>query len=126
MGEAAEQTARDWAGNFRAYALAWGVPSLAIIAGSPMDAPTRTLVWSAALLWMGTACLMNARRCGRMHCRFTGPFYLALIVPVVLQGYGLVPLGPYAWWILGAVILFGGKIVWWASEAAWGKFSTPH
>lgn len=125
MGEAAERIAKDWAGNFRAYALAWGVPSLAIIAGFSVDAPTRALVWSAALLWMGTACLMNARRCGRMHCRFTGPFYLALIVPVVLQGYGLVPLGPYAWWILGAVILFGGKIIWWATEATWGKFSTP-
>lgn len=125
MGEAAEQTAKDWAGDFRAYALAWGVPSLAIIAGSLVDPPARTTVWSAALLWMGTACLVNARRCRRTHCRFTGPFYLALIIPVVLQGYGLVPLGPYAWWILGAAILFGAPIIWWTTEAVWGKFSTP-
>ncbi len=126
MPNASEPAAKDWAGNFRAYALAWGVPSLAIIAGSLVDAPARTMIWSAALLWMGTACLMNARRCGRTHCRFTGPFYLALIIPVVLQGYGLVSLGPYAWWILGAAILFGGKIICWTTEAAWGKFSTPH
>ena len=125
MSEAAKRIAKDWAGNFRTYALAWGAPSLAIVSGSLVDPPARTLVWSAALLWMGTACLMNARRCGRVHCRFTGPFYLALIIPVVLQGYGLVSLGPYAWWILGAAILFGGKIIWWATEAAWGKFSTP-
>lgn len=125
MSEAAEQTAKDWAGNIRAYALAWGVPSLAIIAGFLVDASARTVIWLAALLWMGAACLMNARRCGRTHCRFTGPFYLALIIPVALNGFGLIPLGPYAWWILGAAILFGGKIIWWATEAAWGKFSTP-
>lgn len=74
---------------------------------------------------MGTACLMNARRCGRTHCRFTGPFYLFLIVPVLLHGFELLPLGTYAWWILGAAILAGGMIIWWATEAIWGKFSTP-
>ncbi len=125
MTETAHRTAKDWAGNLRAYALAWGVPSLAIIAGSLFDAPARVVIWSVALIWMGTACLMNSRRCGRTHCRFTGPFYLALIIPVLLHGFGLFPLGPYAWWILGAAILFGGKIIWWATEAAWGKFSTP-
>jgi hypothetical protein len=125
MTEAAEQTARDWAGNVRAYALAWGVPSLAIIAGSLVDAPARTAIWTVALIWMGTACLMNSRRCGRTHCRFTGPFYLFLIVPVLLHGFGLISLGPYAWWILGATILLGGTVIWWATEAAWGKFSRP-
>jgi len=28
---------------------------------------------------MGTACILNARRCGRTHCRYTGPYYLAMI-----------------------------------------------
>ena len=125
MSEVGERTAKDWAGNFRAYALAWGLPSLIIIAGSLVDAQARTMIWSAVLLWMGTACLMNARRCGRTHCRFTGPFYLFLIIPVVFLGYGLTSLGSYDWWILGAVILFGGKIIWWASEVAWRKFATP-
>lgn len=125
MSEASGRTAKDWAGNIRTYALAWGAPLLAIIAGSLVDVPARTAIWTGALVWMGSACLMNAGRCGRMHCRFTGPFYLVLIIPVLLHGFGLFLLGPYAWWILGAVILFGGKIVWWATEAAWGKFSMP-
>ena len=121
--EGSEQAAKDWAGDARAYALAWGVPSLAVIAASFANGPARTAVWVMALIWMGTACLTNARRCGRTHCRYTGPFYLVLIVPVLLHGIGLVPLGPYAWWILGATILLGGKIIWWATEAVWGKFS---
>jgi hypothetical protein len=96
---------------------------LAIVASAFAEVPARTAVWALALAWMGSACLINARRCGRTHCRFTGPFYLALIVPVLLLGLGLLPLGPLGWWILGAVILVGGKIIWWATEAAWGKFS---
>ena len=125
MTEAAYRAARDWAGGVRAYALAWGVPSLAVVAGALVAAPQRTSIWVAALIWMGTACLVNARRCGRTHCRYTGPYYLVLTVPVLLHGFGWSPLGLYAWWILGAAILFGGKIIWWATETAWGKFSTP-
>jgi hypothetical protein len=121
----AEPAAKDWAGDARAYGLAWGLPSLVVIAASFADPPARTGIWVVALIWMGSACLTNARRCGRTHCRYTGPFYLVLIVPVLLHGGGLVPLGPYAWWILGATILLGGKIIWWATEAAWGKFSAP-
>lgn len=125
MTEITDQAAKDWAGNLRSYALAWGVATLAIVAGAFVGAPERTVIWTVALIWKGTACLINARRCGRVHCRFTGPFYFLLIVPVVLQGTGLVSLGPYAWWILGTTILIGGKILWWATETAWGKFSAP-
>ena len=125
MTETATRSARDWVGDRRAFALAWGLPIIALIAGSYADAPTRTVIWVAALIWMGAACLANARRCGRTHCRYTGPFYLLLTVPVALHGFGVVPLGSYGWWILGAAILLGGKIIWWATEAAWGKFSAP-
>ena len=125
MTDAPGKTAKDWAGNLRTFGLVWGLPLLAILASAFADVPVRTAVWTLALIWMGSACLMNARRCGRTHCRFTGPFYLALIVPVLLLGLGLLPLGPYGWWILGAVIVVGGKVIWWATEAAWGRFSTP-
>lgn len=70
---------------------------------------------------MGTACVLNARQCGRTHGRYTGPFYLAMIVPVIVLGSG--PGGIYAWLILGGVILLGSKLLWWATERAWGKFS---
>jgi len=114
--------ANDWAGSVGAFAVAWGVPSVAVVGGAFLDVLPRTAIWSVALIWMGTACLMNARRCGRIHCRYTGPYYLALIVPVVLLGSGQLPFGDVAWWVVGGLILFGGKIIWWATETVWGKY----
>ena len=121
----AREAATDWAGNLRSYLLLWGVPLLAVAGGALVDPPLRTGVWIAALVWMGAACLMNARRCGRTHCRYTGPFYLLLTIPVLLDGLGLIFLGTTGWWLLGLAILFGGKLIWWTTEAAWGKYSTP-
>jgi hypothetical protein len=80
-------------------------------------------MWLIALAWMGTACLLNARRCGRTYCRFTGRYYLAMIIPVLILGSGIASVGLYGWLALGALIIFGSKIISWASERTWGKFS---
>jgi hypothetical protein len=83
----------------------------------------RVVVWIVALIWMGTACILNARRCKRTHCRYTGPYYLAMTAPVVALGLGIVSAGIYAWVVLGVLILAGSKLIWWATERAWGEFS---
>ena len=57
------------------------------------------------------------------HCRYTGPYYLAMIAPVLVIASGSVSAGLYGWFLLGVLILAGSKIVWWATERAWGKFS---
>lgn len=113
----------DWADSVGGYALAWGLPILVIVAASFLADRAQAVVWSLALAWMGIACIANARRCGRVHCRFTGPYYLLLIVPVLLHGSRLVSFGRYAWWILAALILLGGKVIWWATETMWGKYA---
>jgi hypothetical protein len=95
------------------------------VAGLLASAPLRTGFWVVALAWMGIACLINARQCGRTHCRYTGPYYLAMIIPVLVVGTGVVPLDLYGWLALGFVILGGGYAIWWATERAWGKFSIP-
>ncbi len=43
--------------------------------------------------------------------------------PVVALGSGLVAAGIYAWLVLVGVILLGSKLLWWATERAWGKYS---
>jgi len=120
---ATSQSSIDWAGSVRSYGLLWGVPVGAIIVGLLIDVPARTLIWIIALAWMGTACILNARRCGRTHCRFTGPYYLAMIIPVLALGSGLVSSRLSAWVGLAVLIILGSKLIWWATERAWGKFS---
>ncbi len=113
----------DWAGSIRAYGSMWGTPVAVMAAGLLVDLPARAAIWTVALVWKGAACILNARRCGRTHCRFTGPYYLAMILPVLALGTGIAPSGLYEWLALGAVIILGSKIIWWATERRWGKFS---
>lgn len=113
----------DWLRSPRTNLLAWWVPQAAIVAALFAPVLARTVIWIGALTWMGTACILNASRCGRTHCRYTGPHYLAMMVPVVVLGTGLVSVGAYAWVPLAAVILLGCKLIWRATERAWGKFS---
>ena len=122
MSSVAKSTA-DWVGNARANILAWWIPKGTIIAALFAPVPVRAAVWIVALVWMGTACILNSRRCGRTHCRYTGPYYLAMIAPVVLLASGLVAVNFYAWLALAALIVVGGWLIWWATERAWGKFS---
>lgn len=116
-------SSRDWLRSPHTSLLAWWIPQAAILAGLFAPVPVRTAIWIIALIWMGTACVLNAKRCGRTHCRFTGPYYLAMIIPVLALGLGVISLGLSAWVVLGVVIILGGKIIWWATERAWGKFS---
>jgi hypothetical protein len=86
-------------------------PSIAWAAGA----------WSLALAWMGAGCLVNARRCGRLHCFFSGPI---LLVGALLAG--LIALGPLdadaislGAIVTGALVLFG---LTYAIELAFGRY----
>jgi hypothetical protein len=123
MANDAIQPSRDWLGSTRASALAWWVPQAAIVVALIAPVSLRAVVWFVALIWIGTACVLNSRRCGRTHCRYTGPYYLAMIVPVLVLASGVISAGFSGWLMLGVVILAGGKIIWWVTEFAWGRFS---
>jgi len=63
--------------------------------------------WTARLLWLAGACLWNSVRCGRVHCVFTGPFFLVMAVVTVLIGFRIIWLGRGTWSLLSALILIG-------------------
>jgi hypothetical protein len=117
------KTSRDWLRSPRTSALAWWVPQGAIVISLFLPVSLRTVIWIVALSWMGTACILNARRCGRTHCRYTGPYYLAMIAPVLGLSFGLFDADFLGWLVLALIILVGSKLIWWATERAWGKFS---
>ena len=119
----AVRSSRDWLRSPRTHLVAWWLPKAAIVLGLLVPVPIRAVIWTVALLWMGTACILNARRCGRTHCRLTGPYYLAMIAPVLILASGIISADFYGWLVLGVLILGGSKFIWWATERAWGKFS---
>ena len=116
-------TSRDWLSHKRTNLLAWWLPLGAILAGLFLPVSLRAVDWVIALGWMGAACVMNARRCNRTHCRYTGPYYLITMVPVIALGAGPVSVGTFGWVCLGVIILGGSGLIWWVTERAWGRFS---
>jgi hypothetical protein len=113
----------DWAGDWRSFGVFWGLPAAVMVAAALLDPALRGAVWTAMLLWMGGACVANARRCGRTHCRFTGPFLLLMAGLVAGHALGLLPLGGNGWSLLAAAIVLGSGVLWLASEQIWGRFS---
>ena len=72
--------------------LFWCLPSFAFALGFFVSPGLKTVLWTLSLGFMGTVCLLNASRCGRIHCYFTGPFFIVgLLVPwdMVLGCYHL-------------------------------------
>ncbi len=124
MSDETDASTRDWLRSPRTSLLVWWVPHAAIVVSLFAPVPVRAGIWTIALVRMGVACILNARRCGRTHCRYTGPFYLAMIAPVFLLAADIGSAGFSGWLILGVLILAGSKIIWWVTEYAWGKFSS--
>ena len=119
------ESSRDWLSSPRASASAWWIPKAVIVAALFVPPPARTGIRIIALIWMGIACILNSRRCGRTHCRYTGPYYLAMIAHVLALGSGILEADFLGWIVLAVIILVGSKLIWWATERAWGKFSYP-
>ena len=115
------QASRDWLASTSSNLIAWWLPHAALLVGLLAPVPIRAIIWTVALAWMGVACIANNRRCGRTHCRYTGPYYLAMIAPVTV--IAVISSNTYQWIMLGVVIVGGSKLIWWATERAWGKFS---
>src|SRR5229473_1500376 len=68
-------------------------PSIVLVAGLSW-ATLRPWIWIPAFLIMGVGCLVNASRCGRLHCYITGPVFLLAAIYVGLSTMSIVPIRP--------------------------------
>jgi uncharacterized membrane protein HdeD (DUF308 family) len=101
----------------------WGPGvAIAVTARSHYHNGLRTAVWTAALMTMGIACLVNAVRCHRVHCYLTGPFFLVMAVLTLMFGLGALPLRGNGWNILGFTILIGAVALCCLPELFLGKY----
>ena len=81
----------------RAALLIWCVPAALVFLGVFWP-QARAALWIPSLVVMGGACLLNARRCGRLHCHITGPLFLLAALATLLDALAIVSI---AWpWIL--------------------------
>lgn len=102
----------------------WWLPPIAIVAtaSSGFSVAWRTIVWIIALGLMATGCIVNALRCGRVHCYFTGPFFLLMAIVTLLFGIGILPLGRNGWNWIGLTILLGAIAFYYLPEVFLGKY----
>ncbi|HSV04526.1 MAG TPA: hypothetical protein VLI41_15130 [Phenylobacterium sp.] len=123
-----ERTGRgsaDFLRNPLSAAFWWGLPLAAGWTGEalPIAAPDKTLVWAAALAWMGVGCALNARRCRRLHCFLAAPVLLLGAAATALVALGWTPLGPIAagYLVNGSL---GLALLTFLAEPVWGRYRT--
>ena len=111
----------------RSFLVFW-LPALAIVASGALSISIawRTAIWVAALLIMGAGCIVNAVRCGRMHCYLTGPFFLLMALAALLYGLGILPLSGNGWNLLGLILLIGAIVLCCLPEMLWGRYRQAH
>lgn len=103
--------------------LLWWLPIGIGVAQSPFGLPYEVscAVWAVGFAWMGSACLINAYRCHRLHCYIAGPVFLAGSVTSVLLALDAIPLGYHALnYVVAAVLSLA--ILSFAPEMVWRKY----
>jgi hypothetical protein len=72
-----DQTKSDWVRRPGMGLVWWCLPLAVGVAANllALPAPATALVWMTLFIWMGTGCVLNARRCHRLHCYISGPAF---------------------------------------------------
>ncbi|HEY6300112.1 MAG TPA: hypothetical protein VIW95_10775 [Candidatus Binatus sp.] len=103
-------------------AIFWGPGVLLLILTGGFGWRERTVAWTAGLIWLAVMCFWNSARCQRVHCMFTGPFFLIMAVITSLVGFRVISLGARPWNLLSAAILIGGVVLCFGPELLWGRY----
>ncbi len=108
---------RGWGRLFLVY----GVPWIAMQLVGNLSNSTLAVAgtWAAGFAVMGTACVVNALRCGRVHCWFSGPWFLLAAAVTVLRYVEVVEI---AWSTIVNAGLAGALLLFFVSENIWGKY----
>lgn len=126
----AEPCATSRSGDFLARPLSslfwWGIPLLAGVLTNflPIAPITRTLVWIAAMAWMGVGCTLNARRCHRLHCYISAPVLFVGAMGAAAVALGFTPWGPStASYVINVSLALALSTI--VVESIWGKYRSP-
>lgn len=125
MNEDAANSGRDLLDNPLTATLLFGGPLLALVVSGALGlgAALHTAIWGAALVVLSASCIVNAVRCRRIHCYFTGPFFLVMAVIVLLYGIGVIHLGARGWSTISLSLVIGALVLYWAPELLFGRYA---
>ncbi len=112
----------DLASTGARAAMFWGPGVLLLALTGQLGWWGRTIGWTAGLTWLAAMCVWNSTRCRRVHCAFTGPFFLAMAVVTLLVGFRIISLGESTWNRLGDTILIGAVVLCFGPELIWGRY----
>jgi len=115
---------RDLSARTGSFLTIWLAPIL--LAGlvsvfAPNPEWAAPIAWTVAFSWMGGACLLNARRCGRLHCYFSGPILLVGALAALALSAGVVDFGVRGLSITVAVTLALACLTY-GLEYVWGRY----
>ena len=111
---------KDWARQPLTIILWWGLPIAVVLAAGLLHLSFRASagVCAASFAWMATGCLLNARRCHRVHCYISGPVLLLGAIFAGLVASGVVNVGPHIFnnavsaTLVLALLSFVPELVW--------------
>lgn len=121
MKSAFESSNTDFTSNKKLHFVLWILPAIVFVIGFNTGPTIRTILWVTSLSIMGISCVNNARRCGRIHCYFTGPFFLLGALVCLIYGLNIFKFH-IGWEILGFSIVVGANLFRYAPEMIWGKY----
>ncbi|NNC71783.1 MAG: hypothetical protein HKN78_02795 [Sphingomonadaceae bacterium] len=87
----------DYARKPIPFLFGWGIPILVLCSVNIVQYywPATIVLWMmiGSYAWMGIGCVINAARCGRLHCYVSGPVFLLGALAIFLVGFEFVDLG---------------------------------
>jgi hypothetical protein len=121
--EGAEDSRDLLSDRFATIAMYW-LPIAVVVASGFFSISNgwRGAIWAAALITMGAGCILNAFRCGRVHCYATGPFFFIMAVIAVLCGLGITPVDARGWNAIALITLAGGIALYYLPERFFGRY----
>lgn len=95
---AVHETAKDWVRRPGMGFVWWCLPLGVGVAANYFSSSPRAnaLVWMVSFVWMGAGCILNARRCHRLHCYISGPAFFLGAGALALVSAGIALLGPHS------------------------------
>lgn len=116
-------TPRDILSHWHVGVALYWIPVLVLIVSGflNIDQIWRTIIWTAALTTMAAGCIVNAFRCGRVHCYVTGPFFLIMAIFILVRGLDT-PIGDEGWNMIALTVLVGTSVLWFVPEMFFGRY----